>query len=164
MSKTCLHCYRKQKLKPLTCTAGFHSTFLLNTCITFFRFSDFRNDVKTAALTPRLILFTEKPTSENRRNVYQQVDPFCNFPTIGVWNLPPPFTTPTLTLSTPLSLKSNLPSPPNKSPEFQVSEETFEPIEPPKKRRFSIDELKKSMMEVTKRPASTSSAWTPWIR
>jgi len=124
---------------------------------------DFRNDVKTAALTPRLILFTEKPTSENRRNVYQQVDPFCNFPTIGVWNLPPPFTTPTLTLSTPLSLKSNLPSPPNKSPEFQVSEETFEPIEPPKKRRFSIDELKKSMMEVTKRPASTSSAWTPWI-
>jgi hypothetical protein len=133
---------------------------------------DFRNDVKSAALTPRLILFTEKQTFENRpdprQNAYHQAtDTFCNFPTIGFWNhLPPPFTPPTLTLSTPLSLTSKLPSPPNKSPEFQVSEDTFEPIEPPKRRRLlSNNELKKfnEVTKVTKRPASTSSAWTPWI-
>jgi len=120
---------------------------------------DFRNDVKCAALTPRLILFTEKKTSEHRLNVYREAtDTFCNFPTIGVWNMPPP----SLTLSTPLT--SELPSPPKKSPDFQVSEDTFEPIEPPKRRRLlSNDESKKSRRKVTKRPASTSSAWTPWI-
>ena len=84
---------------------------------------------------------------------------------IGIWNLPPPFTPPTLTLTTQMNLKSSLPSPPNKSPEFQISDDTLEPIEPPKRRRLlSNDEYKKSITKDTKRSASTSCAWTPWIR
>jgi len=126
---------------------------------------DFRNDIKSAALTPRLILFTEKKTSENRLKMYQQAsDTLCKFPMIGIWNLPPPFTPPTLTLTTQMNLKSSLPSPPNKSPEFQISDDTLEPIEPPKRRRLlSNDEYKKSITKDTKRSASTSCAWTPWI-
>jgi len=55
-----------------------------------------------------------------------------------------------------------------KSPEhLQVpSEETYEPIEPPKKRRLQSfnDFPGQSRTQTIQRPASTSCTWTPWIR
>ena len=84
-------------------------------------------------------------------------DSIHNFPKISVWSIPPP------SLTTPVS--SKLPSPPRKSPEYQVSDDSYEPIEPPKRRRLlSNKESKKSKTKMTQRPASTSSTWTPWIR
>jgi hypothetical protein len=116
---------------------------------------DFKNEVKSAALTPRLLLFSEMV--EIRSNEFHQTtESIHNFPKISVWSIPPP------SLTTPVS--SKLPSPPRKSPEYQVSDDNYEPIEPPKRRRLlSNKECKKSKTKITQRPASTSSTWTPWI-
>ena len=126
--------------------------------LTYLIISSFRgSEVKSSTLTPRLILY---PSVQQSR---QKDDSFCkkfiNFPPVGIWKIPP-------LIATPKGV-SKLPSPPNISPETCSSgEESFEPIGPPKRRRLSEagdyhSSLSVPIKSFKKRPASTSSTWTP---
>lgn len=112
-------------------------------------------DIKSATLTPRLVLYPELPSSKLLKESTER-----SFPTISVWSVPPP-----ILLATP-KLSSKLPSPPRKSPDnnFSSGDESCEPIGPPKRRRLSVatnDQPYEVKPFLKPRSASTSSPWTP---
>lgn len=125
-------------------------------------------DIKSATLTPRLVLYPPQETMTKSAGQKRDLSAFQfskNFSPISVWSVPPP----SLMEATPQQ-GSNLPSPPRTSPDQQVKfclDETCDPIGPPKRRRLSaFDDLTKikTSQSLKPRAASTSSPWTPLFK
>lgn len=121
-------------------------------------------DIKSATLTPRLVLYPQEAMSKTvgqKRELSSFRFPKSLSP-MSVWSVPPP----ALFEGTPQA--SNLPSPPRTSPDQQVGQyldDTCEPIGPPKRRRLSaFDDHYSGKPSLKPRAASTSSPWTPLFK
>lgn len=108
-------------------------------------------DVKSATLTPRLVLYPEVPKSSTflHQSLTEPI-PDQYLSVSNLWK----------------SMCDNLlPSPPQRSPENRSLEDNCEPIGPPKRRRLCSTEVLSgsdtNRALLKPRPASTSSPWTP---